>query len=87
MILGIAVRFWHLGIQKRPFFHKSLLLGWPVFAGIGGGFGYWLTGVDKRQQKLLADRRQSLLEKRKRRAEREGHAENIEENGVLPGVS
>lgn len=55
-------------------------LGWetlwayPVFAGFGASFGYWLTGVEQRQMKLLADRRDRLLEKRARRAEREAAA-------------
>jgi hypothetical protein len=44
---------------------------YPIYAGIGGSFGYWLTGVENRQFKLLADRRDQLLEKRARRKERE----------------
>lgn len=87
MTLGIAVRWWSLGIQKRPLFHRSLNWGWPLFAGIGGSFGYWMTGVNDRQEKLLADRRESLLEKRRRRAERESLVEKPEESGVMPGIS
>lgn len=56
----------------RPFFNKESLWAYPVFAAAGGSFGYWLTGVESRQLKLLAERRTNLLEKRKRRAEREG---------------
>lgn len=56
----------------RPFFNKESLWAYPIFAAGGGSFGYWLTGVESRQLKLLAERRNNLLEKRKRRAEREG---------------
>jgi hypothetical protein len=55
----------------RPFFNKQSLWAYPVFGGVGASFGYWLQGVDQRQQKILGARRQSLLEKRARRAERE----------------
>ncbi|KZF26645.1 hypothetical protein L228DRAFT_243142 [Xylona heveae TC161] len=68
---GIAVRFWQLGMELRPFFNKESLWAYPVFAAAGGSFGYWLTGVEQRQFKILQDRKDSLLEKRKRRAERE----------------
>ena len=44
---------------------------YPVFGGVGASFGYWIQGVDQRQQKILGARRASLLEKRARRAERE----------------
>lgn len=56
----------------RPFFHKEGLWAYPLFAGIGGSFGYWLQGVENRQYKILADRRDRLLEKRKRLAESQG---------------
>jgi hypothetical protein len=55
----------------RPFFNKTSLWVYPVFAGTGASFGYWLMGVEQRQQAILGERRQSLLEKRARRAERE----------------
>jgi len=44
---------------------------YPLFAGVGGSFGYWLQGVEDRQLKILAERREALLEKRRRREERE----------------
>jgi hypothetical protein len=55
----------------RPLFNKESLWVYPVFASIGGSFGYWLQGVEHRQFRLLADRRDQLLEKRARRKERE----------------
>jgi hypothetical protein len=55
----------------RPFFNKESLWVYPLFAGVGGSFGYWLMGVEQRQQVILGARRTSLLEKRARRAERE----------------
>lgn len=68
---GIAARLWQLGIEMRPLFNKESLWVYPVYAGIGGSFGYWLMGVEHRQFKMLADRRDQLLEKRARRKERE----------------
>lgn len=55
----------------RPLFNKEGLWAYPVFATVGGSFGYWLQGVETRHSKLLSDRREALLEKRRRRAERE----------------
>jgi hypothetical protein len=55
----------------RPLFNKESLWVYPVYAGIGGSFGYWLMGVENRQFRLLADRRDQLLEKRARRKDRE----------------
>jgi hypothetical protein len=73
--LGLAVRVWQLGLEMRPFFNKESLWVYPIFAGTGASFGYWLQGVDERQQAVLGKRRTTLLEKRARRAEREA-AEN-----------
>ncbi|KAI9709520.1 MAG: hypothetical protein M1820_003280 [Bogoriella megaspora] len=69
---GLGVRFWQLGLEMRPFFQREHLWGYPLFAGIGGAFGYWMMGVEERQFRILTDRRDALLEKRRRRAEREG---------------
>ena len=69
---GVAVRFWQLGIEMRPLFIKEGLWAWPVYATVGASFGYWLKGVEDRQFRILADTRDRLLEKRRRRAEREG---------------
>jgi hypothetical protein len=55
----------------RPLFNKESLWVYPIYATIGGGFGYWLTGIEQRQFRLLANRRDQLLEKRARRKERE----------------
>ncbi|KAH6680232.1 hypothetical protein B0J14DRAFT_470630 [Halenospora varia] len=68
---GLAVRLWQLGIEMRPFFNRGSLWGYPLYGGIGGSFGYWLMGVDDRQQSILGARRTALLEKRARRTERE----------------
>ena len=68
---GLAVRAWQLGLEMRPFLNKESLWAYPVFAGAGASFGYWVQGVDERQQAILGARRKSLLEKRARRAERE----------------
>jgi hypothetical protein len=67
----VAVRFWQLGLEMRPFFNRGSLWAYPVFAGAGASFGYWLQGVDERQTEMLQDRKQTILEKRARRAARE----------------
>lgn len=72
---GIAVRLWQLGIEMRPIFAKESLWVYPLFAGIGGSFGYWLQGVDNRQLKILAQRREAILDKRRRRDANAGKAE------------
>ena len=55
----------------RPFFNRGSLWAYPLFAAVGGSFGYWMESVNKQQMRILKDRKESLLEKRKRRAERE----------------
>ena len=72
-------------MEMRPFFNRGSLWAYPLYAGVGGSFGYWMMGVEERQIKLLSDRRDSLLEKRRRRAEREG--EKVEEGGILASTS
>lgn len=65
------MRFWQVGIEMRPFFNKSSLWAYPAYAVGGASFGYWLQGVDDRQSATLNERKAFLLEKRKRKAERE----------------
>ena len=69
--LGLATRFWQLGIEMRPFFNKESLWAYPVFAACGASFGYWLQGVDESQTAILNERMKTLLEKRARRTQRE----------------
>ena len=83
MSLGLAVRCWQLGIEMRSVFGRENIFAFPLFAAVGGSFGYWLTGVENRQVKLLADRRDRLLEKRRRRAERESATEKTDHSGLL----
>ncbi|KAH8599698.1 hypothetical protein B0O99DRAFT_503318 [Bisporella sp. PMI_857] len=71
---GLATRFWQLGLEMRPFFNKESLWVWPLFGGLGASFGYWMQGVEERQQAILLKRKESLLAKRARRAEREAQA-------------
>jgi hypothetical protein len=79
MCIGIGVRLYQLGIEMRPLFNKESLWVYPVYATIGGSFGYWLMGVEQRQFKMIADRRDALLEKRARRKEREEAAKTAGE--------
>lgn len=55
----------------RPFFQRGSLWVYTLFAGVGGSFGYWMKGVEDRQMKMLQQRKEILIEKRRRRAERE----------------
>lgn len=73
----------------RPFFQRGALWVYPLFAGIGGSFGYWLKGVEDRQVKLLQQRKEIIIEKRRRRAEREAAAEGTQAEtvGVLASTS
>ncbi|EGO60510.1 NADH/ubiquinone oxidoreductase [Neurospora tetrasperma FGSC 2508] len=68
---GLATRAWSLGIERRPILGRSTLWGYPVFAAIGASFGYWVQGVDERQQAILQERKQAILDKRARRAARQ----------------
>ncbi|KAH6892335.1 hypothetical protein B0T10DRAFT_483611 [Thelonectria olida] len=68
---GVAVRFWQIGIEMRPFFNKSSLWAYPAYALGGASFGYWLQGVDDRQASTLTARKNALIEKRARKAQRE----------------
>ncbi|TLS26182.1 hypothetical protein PpBr36_04508 [Pyricularia pennisetigena] len=72
---GVAVRAWQLGLQMVPLFHKQGLWAYPFFGAVGGSFGYWLQGVDDRQTAMLAQRKELLLEKRARRAQKLESAE------------
>jgi len=65
----------------RPLFNRSSLWVYPVYASIGGSVGYWLSGVEGRQIDFLNKRREALMDKRRRRAEREG----LSGQGVLAG--
>lgn len=83
-LIGIAVRLWQLGIQMRPLLGKEALWAYPLFAGVGGSFGYWIQGVETRQLKTLAERREAILEKRRKRDERENTGEQA---GILAATS
>lgn len=68
---GLAVRFWQVGIEMRPFFNRSSLWAYPVYALGGASFGHWLQGVDDRQAAQLGERKRALVEKRARKAQRD----------------
>jgi len=72
----------------RPFFQRGSLWAYALFGGLGGSFGYWLQGVEDRQWKMLQQRKEMLIEKRRRRAEREAmETTSTEAAGVLAGAS
>jgi hypothetical protein len=76
----------------RPFFQRGTLWVYPLFASIGGSFGYWLKGVEDRQVKMLQQRKDIIVEKRRRRAEREaamgeGGDGQAETGGILAATS
>lgn len=69
----------------RPFFQKENWIIYPIYGGLGASFGYWLQGVENKQMRILGETRERLIEKRRRRAEREGglnagtHAQKTED--------
>jgi len=65
------VRAWQLGLEMRPIFHAKSLWAYPVFGACGASFGYWLQNVDEKQTATLNERKEAILEKRARRAQRE----------------
>ena len=69
-----------------PFFNKQGLWTYPVYASIGASFGYWLKGVEDRQLRILAETRDRLLEKRRRRAERDGFNTGTEGQKHMEGI-
>jgi hypothetical protein len=72
----------------RPFFNRQSLWVYPLYAGAGGSFGWWMMGVEERQNSILNKRKESLLEKRRRRAERETQGdEKVQEAGILASTS
>lgn len=87
LCLGLGVRFWQLGLEMRPFFQRDTIWAYPLFGAVGGAFGYWLQGVEERQFRILTDRRDGLLEKRRRRAEREREGGAVEGSEGTLGTS
>ncbi|KAL5342322.1 hypothetical protein BJX70DRAFT_394914 [Aspergillus crustosus] len=81
---GIAVRLWQLGIEMRPILARESLWVYPLFAGVGGSFGYWLHGVEQRQLAILGQRKEAILAKRRRRDE---GLTKVEEAGTLAAAS
>ncbi|PKS07264.1 hypothetical protein jhhlp_005866 [Lomentospora prolificans] len=75
---GFAARWWQMGIEMRPFFNKESLWVYPIYMAGGAAFGYWLQGVEDRQNILISERKQSLLEKRARKALRDAEAAKAE---------
>ena len=74
----MATRAWQLGIERRRILGASTLWGYPVFAAIGASFGYWVQGVEVKQDAMLQERKQAILEKRARRAAKLQEAGQIE---------
>ncbi|KAL4873693.1 hypothetical protein BDV12DRAFT_159430 [Aspergillus spectabilis] len=81
---GIAVRLWQLGIEMRPILAKESLWVYPLFAGVGGSFGYWLHGVEQRQLAILGQQKEAILAKRRRRDE---GLTKVQEAGTLAATS
>jgi hypothetical protein len=83
----MAVRFWQLGIEMRPFLSKENWIIYPIYGGLGASFGYWLQGVENKQMRILGETRERLLEKRRRRSEREGDLNpGTKEEGIFPAA-
>lgn len=71
----------------RPLFTRNSFWVYPVYGSIGGAFGYWLQGVERRQIAFLSERRDALHEKRRRRSEREGVPEFTSAGEKTGGMS
>ena len=67
----------------RPLFNRGGLWAYPFYAGIGGSVGYWLIGVEERQDQFLNKKRDALLTKRRRMAERIRQSGEEGEPGML----
>ena len=61
----------------RPFIQRKTIIGYPIFASISGAFGYYLQSVEQNQNKLLNERKQRLLAKRARQAERDAEEGSV----------
>lgn len=66
---------------------RQSLWVYPLFGGVGAGFGYWMMGVEERQTRILSERKERLLEKRARKAQRERDANDTETVGILASTS
>jgi hypothetical protein len=66
-----------------PIFERGRMWAYPVYAGVGASFGYWLENVGKRQDRLLKERRDILLEKRRRLAESEARSGAAGDEAIL----
>lgn len=75
--LGVVTRAWQLGLQKTSPLTPKMLWAYPIFAGAGASFGYWLQTVDEKQVAILQERKDAILEKRARRAARDGEAAGV----------
>ena len=69
----------------RPFHHQ--LWAYGIYGGLGASFGYWLQGMEDNQMRYLRETRDRLVEKRRRRAEREGTLNTGEARPAVEGVS
>jgi hypothetical protein len=69
-----------------PIFERTGLWAFPVYAGVGASFGYWLENVGKKQDRLLSERRDQLLEKRRRLAQNEGGSSSAGDEAILAGT-
>lgn len=52
-----------------------------LFGGVGASFGYWLTGVERDQEKELNERKARLFDKRDRQRARESSSRMALEGG------
>ncbi|KAF9357808.1 hypothetical protein BGX26_003027 [Mortierella sp. AD094] len=62
---GVAARGLALTIQRRPI--ASGFVGYGASAVAFGAFGYFIHGVEQRQNELLKERKEVLLANRERR--------------------
>jgi hypothetical protein len=58
---------WQLGLEMRPFFNKESPRAYPAFGAVGGS----LMRIENKHMRIMGKRRERLLMRRQRRAERE----------------
>ncbi|KAI8379612.1 uncharacterized protein BYT42DRAFT_569402 [Radiomyces spectabilis] len=64
---GVLVRTYALGLQKRPLFSNPS--GHAIAAAVFGGFGYYVHGLQQRQEDLIESKKEVLLKNRARAEE------------------
>ncbi|EWC48593.1 hypothetical protein DRE_01815 [Drechslerella stenobrocha 248] len=66
---GAACRWMQLSIQRRPHVLQAEAIAYPLYMTVCVGAGMYFDGIEDRHMAFLEQKKQSLLEKRRRREE------------------